>query len=225
MNVIPYIMNGNCYVISSFADPNNPLFTTDEEIEDFKLRVERQLGSICEILGYAFHADHFQILVTIKERESFIEFYNEKYETELDGEEIIESNYIFSQQMANLLSGFAKKFNFIHKRFGSLFGRRFTKILIESEEEIEFWVQKMNRADRLWSFEKLWSYLWNFAKMVKKSGKIKVGLGIRNAEELEVARESDVLAGMLLSFQAFKLRGQYVVTPLSPHFAEKLAQK
>jgi hypothetical protein len=136
----------------------------------------------------------------------------------------MESNYIFSQQIANLLSGFAKKFNYIHRRYGALFGRRFTKILIETEEEIEFWVQKMNRAERLWSFEKLWSYLWNFSKMVKKSGKIKVGLGILDGGDLAVAREREVFGGMLLSFAAFKLRGQYMVTPLSPFFSEKLAQ-
>ncbi len=223
--VIPYIMNGNCYIISSFADPNNPLFTTEEEIEDFKTRVKKQLGPLCDILGYAFHTDHFQILVIIKNRESFVEFYNEKYGTDLKDEQIMESNYIFSQQIANLLSGFAKKFNFIHKRYGALFGRRFTKMLVETEEEMEMWVEKMKKAERLWSFEKLWSYMWNFSKLVKKMGKIKVGLGIKGSAELAAARVEEVLGGMLLSLEEFKLRGQYVVTPLSPHFAEKLASK
>jgi hypothetical protein len=220
--VIPYILNENWYVISSFADPNNPLFTNQEEIEDFKKRVNKHLGKICEIMGYTFHTDHYQILVYILDREKFVKFYNEKHGVELKDDEIMDSTYIFSQQIANILSGFAKRFNFFHNRYGALFGRRFTKILIKTEAELAEWTEKMKRADRLWSFEKLWSYIKNFVKQAKKLKKQKVGLGIKTEAERVAAVVDEVLGSMFVSWEAVQLRGRYVGAPLPPHLAEKL---
>ncbi len=173
-------------------------------------------------MGFSFHSDHYQILLYIKDRATFVDFYNQKHDTELKDEQIQDSTYIFSQQIANVLSGFAKKFNFIHKRYGTLFGRRFTKILLESEEEIQVWVEKMKRAERLWDFDKLWSYMWNFVKRMKKLKKMKIGVGIKTEAEMLRARVDEVLGNMLISWEAFKLRGQYIVKPLPPHLAQKL---
>lgn len=223
--ITPYIQNLNCYIISSFADSNNPLFTDEQEIKNFKQRVQKYLGELCEILGYSFHTDHYQLLVIIKDRESFVKFFNEKHGESLTEEQVMDSTYIFSLQIANMLSGFAKKFNFRHKRYGTLFGRRFTKILVETEEEIQNWVERMNRAERLWNFEKLWSYMWNFVKRLKQLKRIKVGLGVRTEAERLGAVVDEVFGVMLISWESFQLRGGYVVAPLPPHLAEKLLKK
>lgn len=162
---VEYTEEGNCYLLTNFSDSNNPLFTCKEEIEDFKKRVIDHLEEIAEIIAFGFHTDHYQLLLVLKSRIDFEEFYRKKKEDpNIDVTEIPESTYILSQEVANISSGYAKMFNAKYKRFGSLFGRRYTKILMESKEEVEKIVKDINGGKELWDFDKLWSFIYNFMK-------------------------------------------------------------
>lgn len=159
------VFNNNCYILTNFSDSNNPLFTSKEEVENFKFRVKSKIGSLVEIMAWSFHTDHYQILACIKSREEFESFYKQKHNSpDMLNTEIPESYLILSQEMSNIQSGYAKWFNHRHKRYGSLFGRRYTKILLETKQEVQQVVQDMNNGKKIWDFEKLWSYVWNFLK-------------------------------------------------------------
>ena len=93
------------------------------------------MSSILEIISFDFTNDQYQILVNLKGRNSFISFYQMKHsDGDFTEDEIPESIYILSQEMANIQSGYAKWYNHKYKRFGLVFGRRHTKILIQTEE-------------------------------------------------------------------------------------------
>ncbi len=205
---VEYTEERNCYLFTNFSDSNNPMFTCIEEIQDFKERAFKHLCDIVEILAFGFHTDHYQLVLVLKSREEFEEFYRiKKNAPDLDAVEIPESTYILSQEIANICSGYAKMFNSKHDRFGSLFGRRYTKILLEDTEEVERVVKEVNEGKPKWDFAKIWSFVYNFIKEEMGMGKIvetSRRLYDRSVEEVEL-----ILPGFL-HYEKWYLRGNYV---------------
>lgn len=210
MNV-PYTQNDNCYVLTNFAASNNPIFMDEEEVENFKNRLSKHLDKLVHILAYSFHADHYQILVSLKNREVFEEFYKNKMgDPDLPEIEIPLSTYILSQEMANIQSGYAKWFNYRHVRYGSVFGRRYTKILVETEEELKEWVEKLNDNKVLWSFEELWSYTKNFIERIEWIKKITISSSLEyNCEKII----KSTISNFIRISDFLSMRGQYVPKP------------
>jgi hypothetical protein len=122
--------------------------------------------------------------------------------------------------MANLQSGYALYFNRKYKRYGSLFGRRYTKVLIETEEVLAEWVEKMKRYIKFWDFEPFWNYVQNFVNRMKKLVKLARSVCWRTREEIE---RGDLVVGAL-SLEEFNLRGTYVPNPLPPILAAKISK-
>ena len=213
--IVPYTKNGNCYVLTNFAAANNPIFMHEEEVENFKQRLDKHLKGLCEILGYSFHSDHYQIIVVLKDRSFFEQFYLEKMK-EKDMEPvnpIPASTYILSQEMANIQAGYAKWFNFKHGRYGSVFGRRYRKILIKDEEELKSWLELMNGNKVLWEFEDFWSYVKNFIKRLKHLRAVGVCSGWLYAEGCLV----DPILSIFLPLEQFLLRGHYIARDIEMH--------
>lgn len=167
--VVSKTFNECCYILTNFSDSNNPIFISQEEVDNFKKRIQEKLEGLVEILAWSFQTDHYQLIVYLKSRDAFEEFYREKHKNQdILSVDIPETYLILSQEMANVLSGYAKWFNFRHERFGSLFGRRYTKILLETEDDVKMAIQEMNAGKKIWDFQKLWSYIWNFMKRMEK---------------------------------------------------------
>ncbi len=205
---VEYTVECNCYLFTNFSDSNNPMFTDNEEIENFKLRAVVQLEKIAEILAFGFHTDHYQLVLVLKSREDFEEFYKlKKNDPTLKVEEIPESTYILSQEIANICSGYAKMFNSKHERFGSLFGRRYTKLLIESKEEVKKVVDEVNGGKVLWDFKRIWSFIYNFLK--KEFGIDKMVKTSKVIYDGGCAGLSAIFPGFL-HYRQWDLRGSYV---------------
>ena len=216
-----YTQNENCYVLTNFSDSNNPMFIEEVDERNFKGRIDEKLSVLCEILGYTFHNDQFLILVVLRDRATFVNFYREKKDDmEISEEEVPESTYILSQEMANIQSGYALWFNKKYKRYGSLFGRRYTKLLIETEESLREWVNRMKDYVRFWDFEEFWNYVMRFVNRLKKLEKIRRGVSWVTRTELECSGVGERMVGAL-SLEEFSLRGRYVPKPLPPILAAK----
>lgn len=220
--IIPYTQNENCYILTNFSDNNNPMFMSEKDIQNFIKRIEQHLSPLCEILGYTFHNDQFIVMVLVRDRKTFIDYYrNQKEDDTLLEEQIPESTYILSQAMANLQSGYALYFNKKYKRYGSLFGRRYTKVLIETEEALSEWMEKMKNHLKFWDFEPFWNYVMNFVNRIKKLAKLSKSICWKTRKQLEGTMSSDLVAGAL-SLEEFYLRGTYVPMPLPPILSAKL---
>ena len=175
---VRHIQNGNYYLLTNFAASGNPIFLKSEDVKNFKKRVFKHLEGLCKILESAYENDHFKLLVLMKSRENFIKFYRlKKGNMDIIEEDIPDSTYILSQEMANIQSGYAKWFNYKYKRFGVVFGRRFTKIFIESKEALIKWAKEMWNGTRYWKFKEEWSYkncklFWRYGKRIINAGEI-----------------------------------------------------
>ena len=108
-------------------------------------------------------------LVRIKERAVLESFFHKKKRENNKGTKNIshnlyglqdkippESYLIFSQEVSNCLNSYAKRFNFRHKRKGGLFASRYSKYLIENEEEMKVWIDDLNNMEELVCFEQEW---------------------------------------------------------------------
>lgn len=168
----PYVFNDFCYVLSNFGVASNPIFLQKEDAKNFKRRIEKHLSSLCEILSFNFTNHEFQLVVSLKDREAFEGFYLKKHKKkQLAIEDIPESTYILSQEMANIQSGYAKHFNYKYERKGAVFARRFSKNLITSEEELDYWVNRCNAGQEIEKYDWKWSYrignMHGFGKLKK----------------------------------------------------------
>ena len=205
---VRYTRNDNCYELTNYAATNNPIFRSEEEVNNFKIRVKNHISPLCEIMGFSFFNDHYQILVSLKDRETFELFYMEKMESKgvsVALGEIPLSTYILSQEMANVQSGYAKWFNFKHNRYGVVFGRRYTKELIEDEETLKLCLEEINQYVKIWDFAEFWSYVNNFLKRLNYLKKV----ALSSACLYEDLRETDPIIDTFLHLELFLLRGRY----------------
>lgn len=157
-----YVYNELVYVFTNFSVATNPLFIDQDDIEGMKFRLEKYITPLCEVVGYKFTQHEFQIMVRLKDRETFESFYIQKMQEKgRDFEVIPESTEILSQEMANTESGYALYFNYKYDRKGALFARRFTKILIESEEEFDQWLEIIHGEGDVVTQESRWRFaMW-----------------------------------------------------------------
>jgi hypothetical protein len=162
-----HVFGGNNYVISSFGVARNPIFKDLEDLDFFKMNVDKYLADICEVFAYGHSENQFQYLIRIKERKELEQFYLKKQSLNIKnvGHEIYskesavipDSYLIFSQEVSNMLNSYARRFNNKHQRKGSLFGDRYSKILVKNEAEMEEWVDRLNRMEELVFFKEGWT--------------------------------------------------------------------
>ncbi len=150
-----YYLIGNKSVAKCF------MFGDEGDCIKFKSRVDHHLSPLCDVLAYGFASDEFKLVVKLKSRKSIESYYKARYDYDpTSGDIIPETTYIFAQAMANLQSGHAKFFNFKYERDGGLMCRRYTRRLIESEEELDAIISAVNgmqfrgRRKSIWTFRR-----------------------------------------------------------------------
>lgn len=202
-----YVYNDLCYVLNNFGVASNPIFLSNEDYEDFKKRVNKHLAELCDILGFCFNNNEYQLVVSLKDRETFEAFYLNKHSgTVILPSEIPESTYILSQEMANVQSGYAKHFNYKYNRHGAVFARRFSKTLIETELELENWVSRVNEKipfntyDWKWAFRRRKMEGLGYLKLIEISS---VGMYLKN--EVEKVLKSFMRVEEFLNCGRFKM--------------------
>ncbi len=151
-----HLFEESIYLISNHSVARNPMFSSLSMQNFFKLKMEKYLLPISEIIAYNFIDNEFQILVKLKKRDDFRSHYLSNQKNTILDEEIPESTYIFSQAMANLQVSFVKHFNFTHKRSGTLVASRFGRKLIENEIEMNELVEKLNKGLEQAHYSGIW---------------------------------------------------------------------
>ncbi len=163
---VKHVFGGHIYLISSYGVARNPIFKDEDDVHFFAKNIEKYLSEICEIYAYTHQINQFHYLVKIKERNILEEFFLQKQAEkrkneahniyDLESEKIPDSYLIFSQEMSNCLNSYVKHYNFKHGRRGGLFADRYSKYLIESEEEMWEWIDRLNSMEELVIFREEW---------------------------------------------------------------------
>lgn len=153
---VQHIFNGHFYLITNHAVASNSIFDNKVLCERFLRKVEFYLSPLCEVLHYVMHENQFQLVVKMASREAFEAYYWKKNGLAMEGKEVPFSTHIFSQAMANLQSSTAIHYNRKFGRTGALFARRFAKVLIESEEKLDEWINRLNLMKRFHEYLGKW---------------------------------------------------------------------
>lgn len=168
MEKTSHFFNNHIYHISSIATARCAIFHNKKACERFLKKLDKYLSPICTIMHYAFQESGFQCIIKLKDRKTFQKFYRTKHELpDMKDKEILHSTFIFSQQMANLLSSTAIHYNRAQGRSGALFASRFQRKLIEKESELTHLLEQMNTM----TFELKYSKKWRYASDKERSQK------------------------------------------------------
>jgi len=199
-----YVENDFCYLLSNFGNAKNPIFLKRRDVKNFEKRVKKHLSELCEILDFTFTNYEFQLLVSLKSREQFESFFLEKHDNQKSGEEIPDSTYILSQEMANLQSGYAKHFNYKYKRKGAVFARRFSKHLVINEEDLMNWKSRLDGFMDLVEVD--WRWRYDYRNMVGIMGIRKIRINRRFEEN---GGSTDKILELNLDVESFILQGHF----------------
>ncbi len=161
-----HLFEDHIYLISNHSVARNPMFSSPSMQNYFKMKMEKYLLPISDIIAYNFNDNEFQILVKLKKRDDFCSHYLLSQKNVIPETEIPETTYIFSQAMGNLQVSFVKHFNFKHKRSGTLVASRFGRKLVETENEMDDLVEKLNKGIERPHYSGIWV---NEIMKVKKS--------------------------------------------------------
>lgn len=205
---VHHLFENQIYMISNHAVARNPLFKDKYMCIRFLKKIDLYLGPICKILHYCLDQNQFQILVKLNDRDSFCRYYLGK-KMNIDEENIPHSSHIFSQAMANLQSSAAIHFNRKNSRTGALFARRFSKHLIKSKEELEFWVERLQNFQRQICYTANWvaqELAKNRGNWVRKNKSCKN----RSAAFFYKYRKSrHMILSSFARYNEFELQGQF----------------
>ena len=117
---------GYYYHIYNRGNNREPIFFSDDNYRYFLKSYAEYIEPVAETFAYCLLPNHFHILVQIKEQQG-------------------ENTKPTSQQFANFFNSYTKSINKAYQRTGSLFEKRFGRILIESNEQLLWLVVYIHR--------------------------------------------------------------------------------
>lgn len=158
MNTV-HLFEEGYYLIGNKAVAKSFMFGDENDCKLFQSKIDKYLSPLCDILAYGFLKDEFQLVVRLKSRSVFEDYFLSKFEIDVSSGDIIpESTYIFAQAMANLQSGYAKYFNYKNKRDGGLMKGRYFRELIESEAELGSKIEEVNSLEVQRDRNSIWTF-------------------------------------------------------------------
>ena len=162
MEKTTHLFENNVYYISNKSVALNGMFVDSSMQLYFIEKMEYYLSPICKLVAYDLSDNSFQILVNLKDRKSFEAHFlsknRKKKKKEIAILDIPDSTYIFSQAMANLQVSFVKHFNYTFQRSGTLMASRYFRQLVENEEEMQSWIQKLNNGTKVTGYSAKWMH-------------------------------------------------------------------
>lgn len=156
-NKTRHVFENGYYLISNKAVAKCFLFKDNSDCDYFRNGIIKQLKDVCQILAFGFLHDEFQLVIKLRSKEEIFDHFKNTHDTEALNS-IPEPTYIFSQLMANLQSGYVKKFNHKYGRDGGLMKSRYCRRLIESEGELDYEIERVNNLTPLFPRSSIWTF-------------------------------------------------------------------
>ena len=132
------LIPSNYYHVYNRAIGFEKLFVEDDDYLFFLGKTKKYLLPVCNILAYCLMPNHFHFIVKIKSISEVDELFisqlgNEFYHKKNSHDENYRINRI-SQQFGNLFNCYAKRYNHMNLRIGSIFKQNFRrKVITETD--------------------------------------------------------------------------------------------
>lgn len=172
---------GATYHIYNHGNANDLIFRENTNYEFFLKKYQNYISIIADTYAYCLMPNHFHFMLRLKNKEELISFIDEKYPNS-DPQSFQNFADLFSNQFKNFLISYAKAFNKMYERRGSLFLDNLNRRLIETDD---YFIQVIryihlnpvkhgfvNKPED-WRYSSFNSYLSNSKSLLKREYVIK----------------------------------------------------
>ena len=115
----PTLQPENYYHLYNHGNGNENIFRSNENYIWFLKRYNDYISPIANTFAYCLMPNHFHFLIQIKSNEQIQDYYQLKQKTK--SKQAFEADKFISQCFSNFLNNYAKAFNKMYNRKGSLF--------------------------------------------------------------------------------------------------------
>ena len=115
----PTLQPENYYHLYNHGNGNENIFRSNENYIWFLKRYNDYISPIANTFAYCLMPNHFHFLIQIKSNEQIQDYYQLKQKTK--SKQAFEADKFISQCFSNFLNSYAKAFNKMYNRKGSLF--------------------------------------------------------------------------------------------------------
>ena len=118
--------------IYNHAAGNENLFERDADYIYFLDKLKKHLLPVSEVFVYCLMPNHFHLVIRFRETSLVKEFFRQRIKSKLSMEQLIQQKEDFlgkqlSQVCSNFFNTYAKHYNFVKSRTGTLFKRTFRR--------------------------------------------------------------------------------------------------
>ena len=124
---------GGIYHIYNHGNADDLIFREDTNYDYFIKRYQKYIPDVADTFAYCLMPNHFHFAVRLKGKDDLFPIIKAKY-PETDPQRFQNFADLFLNQFKNLLISYAKAFNKMYNRKGSLFLDNLNRKLIDSEE-------------------------------------------------------------------------------------------
>ena len=133
-NYFPPLLPNRTYHLQSWSNGFEKLFYKQENYRFFLERFIKYVYPVAELYAYSLQPDHFDLLIHVRNTESIKKHFN-ILKPELIFDQSKVSRFIM-QCFSNMLNSYAKSFNKVYQRRGSVFIDYIKRLEIISNEEL-----------------------------------------------------------------------------------------
>jgi putative transposase len=105
---------------------NELLFASDKDYLEFLFKLKKYISSVATVYSYCLMPNHYHLIVRINAEKDLTEYFNNKA---LLGKIVTAANLpkLLSRQFSDFFNAYAKYYNYVQNRKGTLFRRAFRK--------------------------------------------------------------------------------------------------
>jgi REP element-mobilizing transposase RayT len=130
------LLTDKIYHIYNHATGKENLFESDADYREFLEKIKKYILPVCDLFSYSLMPNHYHLVVRIKSQQKVEEVLlkKEMKKIKLSEEEI--SNKL-SRLFSDLFNSYAKYYNYVHARRGTLFRRAFRRKPVEGDDYLK----------------------------------------------------------------------------------------
>lgn len=125
---------GRTYHIYNHGNANDLIFREDKNYRFFLKRYNNYVSQIADTYAYCLMPNHFHFLIKLKHGDELVSLIKQNSKSNLKNSENFAD--LFSNQFKNFFISYAKAFNKLYGRKGSLFLDNLNRRLVETDEYI-----------------------------------------------------------------------------------------
>lgn len=127
------LLPGGLYHILNRGNGDERLFRTEENYYFFLRKYQQYISPACETLAWSLLPNHYHFLIRVKEATSLKAIYKSQKETDIDEDKL---PAFIMKQFSNWQNSYAKAYNKVYGRKGSLFMDYMRRVAVDKEQQL-----------------------------------------------------------------------------------------